>query len=240
MSQGSRICGKRLHAAARYVRPGAVFADIGTDHAALPILLASSGRIRRAYACDVAPGPVAAARQNIAAAGLSDSIETRRGDGFAGLDGLGITDAAVCGMGGELIASLITGPEAQFLRWDRVRLVLQPMSRAAELRAVLAKEGFLCLDECLICETGRLYELICAEYTGEQSNPTALELQLGTANLRRAAPELILLCRRRIYHLTNLLAGQTGATREETLNLLDALRRTEEETEKKNDSKRTV
>lgn len=235
MLRNDGICGKRLLAAAGYVRPGAVFADIGTDHAALPIYLISRKMVRHAYACDVAEGPLAAARQNIAAAGLGAQIETRLCCGFDGLGELGITDAAVCGMGGELIASLVTAPEASFLRRDSVRLILQPMSRAVDLRSALAAQGFSILDESLVSDGGRLYELICAEYTGEVRFPTALELQLGAANLRRRAPELCLLCRRRIYHLTNFLAGQSGAEREETLRVLEQLRRTERETEENDD-----
>ena len=94
--------GKRLSAAAELVRPGAVFADIGTDHASLPIYLASLGRIKHAYACDVAEKPVAVAERNIAESGFSHLIDVRLTDGFCGLEGLGITDAAltdyVCNM----------------------------------------------------------------------------------------------------------------------------------------------
>ena len=44
---------KRLLSCADFVRAGAVFADIGTDHGYLPLFLLREGRIQRAYLCDV-------------------------------------------------------------------------------------------------------------------------------------------------------------------------------------------
>ncbi|MBQ2733619.1 MAG: SAM-dependent methyltransferase, partial [Clostridia bacterium] len=157
--------GKRLSAAADLVRAGAVFADIGTDHASLPIYLASQNKVKKAYACDVAEKPVELARRNVEASGYGDIIEVRLTNGFRGLDGVGLTDAAVCGMGGELISALLSDECAHFLRTDRVRLILQPMSRAAYLRHYLAGEGFEIENEVIVRDMGRQYELICATYT---------------------------------------------------------------------------
>ena len=220
--------GKRLSAAADLVRPGAVFADIGTDHASLPIYLASVGKIKRAYACDVAEKPVELARKNVDASGYSDIIEVRLTDGFCGLRGLSLTDAAVCGMGGELIAALLSAEDARFLRAESVRLILQPMSRAAYLRRYLASEGFEIETEVIVRDMGRQYELVCATYTGNTYSLTPLEEQLGRANIARGGEELAVLCRRRLTHLKNLLGGTRGKEREETLALIAELERTEE------------
>ncbi len=221
--------GKRLSAAAEFVRAGAVFADIGTDHASLPIYLASLGKVKRAYACDVAEKPVELAKNNVDASGYSDIIEVRLTDGFSGLEGMGLTDAAVCGMGGELISALLSAECARFLRTDKVRLILQPMSRSAFLRHYLASEGFEIEDEIIVRDMGRQYEIMCAVYTGVPYTLTHVEEQLGRANIARGGEELAVLCKRRLLHLKNLLGGTRGAEREETLQLIKLLEETEKE-----------
>ena len=72
----------RLNRLVEMVDPGSRLADIGTDHAYLPILLVKSGKISHAIASDVAAGPLENAKTDIAAAGLSDQIETRLGSGL--------------------------------------------------------------------------------------------------------------------------------------------------------------
>ena len=94
----------RLRAAAGFVRQGAVFADIGTDHAYLPVFLCREKRVCHAYACDIVEGPLKSAVAHIEESGFRDLITPVLTDGLTGLDDKGITDIAICGMGGELIA----------------------------------------------------------------------------------------------------------------------------------------
>ena len=167
----------RLLAAADLVRQGACFADIGTDHARLPLFLLANRRIDLAYACDVARGPLASAEAAIAAAGEGERCKTRLCDGAAALSDLGITDYAICGMGGELIARIIS--DAPQLADPSVRLVLQPMTRAAHLRRFLAKNGFSVLTERFVTAAKRAYVCISASYTGRFSEISGLEAEIG-------------------------------------------------------------
>lgn len=73
---------KRLQAAAGLVPEGACIADIGTDHAYLPVALCASGRCPSAIAADIAEGPLSAARSHVQGAGLASSIECRQSDGL--------------------------------------------------------------------------------------------------------------------------------------------------------------
>jgi len=176
---------RRLTAAADFVRPGAVFADIGTDHAYLPVFLAEKGVIKRAVAADINRGPIERAAANIAASGYSDIIKTRQTDGLVGLDGEGLTDIAICGMGGELIAKIIE--RAEFTRDASVRLILQPMTKAEVLRAFLINNGFNIIGEKLAKED-KVYQIISAEYTGENDTYTDAELYLGRLNMENKDP----------------------------------------------------
>ncbi len=173
---------RRLLAAAGFVRRGAVFADIGTDHAYLPVFLVASGIALRAVAADINLGPLDRADENIAASGLSDRIETRLTDGLSGLHDLSLTDIAVCGMGGELIARIVD--DAPWVRDSKIRLILQPMTKSEVLRGYLISHGFRIVDEAL-AESDRVYQIICAEFCGENDTYGDLELLLGRHNLER-------------------------------------------------------
>lgn len=130
----------RLLSAIPYLRAGGVVADIGTDHAYLPIELCRRGICRRAVACDINEGPISAARANIRAAGLSDRIDTLCTDGLHGVEPYAPDDILIFGMGGELIVRILC--EAPWVRNDRIGLILQPMSRAEILRRYLWENGF--------------------------------------------------------------------------------------------------
>lgn len=167
----------RLRLAASFVREGAVFADIGTDHAYLPIYLLERGRIARAICADVVDGPLERARENLAAAGFLSRVRTVKTDGLCGLDREGLTDIAICGMGGELIARILA--DAPFVRDPAIRLILQPMSRAAVLRRYLAKNGFSVQREGLARAAGRVYACLSVSYDGILRKIDAVEAEIG-------------------------------------------------------------
>lgn len=159
------ILSKRLNAAAAYVRKGAVLADVGTDHAYLPIFAVENGIASRAVASDINEGPLKNAESNIERHGLSEKIECVLTSGFEGLDGFGITDAVIAGMGGELIATIIEN--ASFIRRDCFRLIIQPMTMHEAARKALFSLGFSVIGEYVLKEDGKFYTVICADYTGD-------------------------------------------------------------------------
>ena len=182
---------KRLCAAAELVRQGAVFADIGTDHALLPVFLCQTGRIARAVAADIKKGPLSAARAQVEAAGLSEKISLVLTDGLAGLADVGITDIAICGMGGELITQILS--RAPFVKDPRIRLILQPMTHAADLRYYLAKEGFAVREERTVIAAGKCYFCLAAEYTGVPYSISRMEATFGKNALDTHDPALLAL-----------------------------------------------
>lgn len=157
---------KRLLSCHSFVRQDALFADIGTDHAYLPISLLKSGRIAYAICADINEGPLACARENLLANGLIDKAELVLTNGLIGLEDKGLTDIAICGMGGELIRDIIDA--APFVRDSKINLILQPMSRANVLRAYLLKEGFAIQKEQYVKSLGKTYVTMLVSYTGKK------------------------------------------------------------------------
>ena len=200
----------RLAGAAGYVRRGAYFADIGTDHAYLPVFLSQSGVIARAIASDIAEGPLANAARTVREAGLSDRISLRLTDGLTGLENEGVTDIAICGMGGEVIADILS--RAPFVRNGSVRLILQPMTRAAHLREYLAREGFRVVSETVTLSRGKVYACLCAEWTGIPYSLSPAEAELGayTVAHRDGIPLFDTLLRERIAVARKQLDGRVA------------------------------
>ena len=171
----------RLSCAAEMVRAGAVVSDVGTDHAYLPIYLCATGRAVRAVASDVNAGPIARAKENVAAWGLSDRIDTLLCDGLCAVEPYAPTDILILGMGGELIVRILS--DAPFVRDGGRRLILQPMTHPEAVRAYLFENGYTIVDERLIKEE-KIYQILCAEYTGKREDYTALEALVGKKNLQ--------------------------------------------------------
>ena len=157
---------ERLKLAASFVRPNAVFADIGCDHGRLSVYLMQQCAAARGYACDIRPQPLDKAKQLLSRKGLSDKVETILTDGLIGLEGRGITDVIVAGIGGEVLAHIVE--EAAFLKDSSVRIILQPQSKEQLLRRTLYRLGYrIEQEECV--HAGRfLYTVMVVSYCGEE------------------------------------------------------------------------
>lgn len=158
-SEGPKLS-RRLTALAEWVPEGARLADIGTDHALLPVYLAKAGKITYAVAGDVHAGPAEAARRQVAEAGLDEIISVRLGDGFHVLAPGEVDTVCIAGMGGSLIARLLI--EAGN-RLDGVRtLVLSPHGAEDRVRQWLRDNSFVLVNERLLEEEGIIYTLLKA------------------------------------------------------------------------------
>lgn len=151
----------RLQAAAELCRKGVVAADIGTDHALLACRLALDGA-KFVYASDVREGPLEAARHTIEQTGVKN-VEAVLSDGLEKIDYA--DDVIIAGMGGELIARIISG--CRFLS-QNTRFILQPMTKADFLRGYLCENGFEIIEERTAYEGSRAYVVMLVKFTGEK------------------------------------------------------------------------
>ena len=220
---------KRLAALSGHVPPGSVVADIGTDHALLPIYLLESGICRRVIATDVKPGPLQSAKQAVAACSWTDSVDLRLGDGLRPLTAGEAEVIVLAGMGGKTIIDILAA--APSILTGTQRLILQPMTGAEGLRMWLATNGWRLTKEELILEGSRIYQVIVAEH-GRETETEPLLLSLGPRLLEEREQLLPMYLEQVIQRyrliLNGLCEGKSGEAREKAALLEDKLKRIEE------------
>ena len=214
----------RLMSAVPFVR-GGFFADVGTDHAHLPVYLYNKGLICGAVASDINEGPLAVAARNIAENGATAGVSTQLSDGLAKLKPYHPHDIASFGMGGELIVRIID--EAKWVKDENIRLILQPMTKQTEVRDFLLENGFVIIDEVLTEDDGKIYQTLCTEYhpNVEVVPYTRAERLIGRQNIKRGGELLERFLRRRIDVLTVARDGKrkSGHPSEEDERSVEAL-----------------
>lgn len=167
----------RLMAIANLVRKDKIFADIGTDHAYLPVYLVENGIINKAIAADLRIGPLENAKLAVESYNYSDKIELRLSDGLDNFKENEVEEIAVAGMGGLLISSFIE--RTTWLKNSDIHLILQPMTHIEELRKALFDNGFI-IDNEVVAEDGdKLYIIISAYFYGDATIYTDLDLIVG-------------------------------------------------------------
>ena len=173
----------RLMAIANLVRKDKIFADIGTDHAYLPVYLVEKGVIEKAIAADLRVGPLENAKLAVELYNYSDKIELRLSDGLDNFKENEVEEIAVAGMGGLLISSFIE--RTNWLKHSDIHLILQPMTHIEELRKALFNNGFI-IDNEVVAEDGdKLYIIISAYFYGDATTYTDLDLIVGRLSLNQ-------------------------------------------------------
>ncbi len=166
----------RLQALADFVAPGSRVADIGTDHAYLPVYLVMNGKSDFVIAGDKNAGPCQAAKRTVREYEMERRIFVRQGDGLKVLEPGEVDTVCIAGMGGSLISDILCA------RLDLLKtvdtLVLQPMNDAPELRKWLYQHDWHIGDEALALSDGRIYEIILAK-RGRRKRPSPLMLAIG-------------------------------------------------------------
>ena len=144
-------------------------ADIGCDHGRLACALAQSGAARRVIASDISAPSLEKARRLVALTGLEGVVSLRLGDGFSPV-APGEADAAcLLGMGGTLMARLLERCAVPFNGASRI--VFQPMRAAEDIRLWLYTHGCRMLDDRIVRESGRLYQVFMAAPPSDRCDP---------------------------------------------------------------------
>lgn len=167
----------RLRTVAGMVTKGSRVCDVGCDHGFVPIYLVQQGISPKVLAMDLREGPLGAAREHVAAYGLEEQIETRLSDGLHNYK-TGEADTLICaGMGGGLMQRIL---ETEWEKTESFReMVLQPQSEIERFRRFLRKNGYGILDEEMLAEDGKFYQVIRAAGKGSLSGPPGYAAACG-------------------------------------------------------------
>ena len=159
MQHNSIKLSKRLQAIYDLVPQSNVIADIGSDHALLPIALVLNGKVTRAYASEVNEGPYEASVKNIEKYGVGNYVSAVLSNGISELE-KDVTTISICGMGGSLIVDILDKDKEKLETVET--LVLEPNNNEENVRIWLMNNGFEVVFERIIEEDERYYEIIKA------------------------------------------------------------------------------
>lgn len=205
---------KRLAAVASLVPPGKAVADIGTDHGFLPVYLIKSGSAKKVIASDIRRGPFEKARKYIHFEGLEDYVDVRLGGGLDVLSPGEVEVVVIAGLGGNTIVEILE--EGSGFLADVETLVLNPVTHQSEVRQWLSKNGWRLMEEDVVEDQGRLYQVISAS-PGAQPEAKEwgwLDYDVGPLILRKRHPLLKEYLKRKLKKyeraVNNLKQGNSG------------------------------
>lgn len=164
------VLSERMRAAADMVTRGNAVCDVGCDHGFVSIYLVQQGISPRALAMDLREGPLKAAGEHVKAYGLEGQIALRLSDGLHKYK-KGEAETLLCaGMGGGLMRRILENEREKTASFRE--LVLQPQSELEQFRRFLREGGHKILDEEMVEEDGKFYQIIralpgCGRKAGE-------------------------------------------------------------------------
>ncbi|MGB8002384.1 MAG: tRNA (adenine(22)-N(1))-methyltransferase TrmK [Anaerobacillus sp.] len=153
-----KLLSERLKMVASFVPEGSRVADIGSDHAYLPCYLMNHNRISGAVAGEVNEGPYQSAINQVKRSGFTNEITVRKGNGLEVISSGEVDVITIAGMGGQLIRDILI--EGRDKLENVKRLVLQPNVAAHLLRERLAELDWELVDERILEEDNKIYEVL--------------------------------------------------------------------------------
>lgn len=208
----------RLTRVASHVPIGAIVADIGSDHAYLPCYLVSQGLAERAIAGEVVKGPFESAKKQVKQEQLEDKIEVRLASGLEAIHPEdGITAITIAGMGGPLIVSILEQGNEKLAGVSR--LILQPNVHAKAIREWAQTHHWTIIDEEIIKENNKIYEILVLERSSQPVVLTPAELLMGPVLMQQQTEAFQEKWQRESAQWTNIIASIEST--EQTLEIVD-------------------
>lgn len=192
----------RLQAIADFVPQNSIVADIGTDHGYIPRYLIEENISKMVIATDVSQGSLDKTIKYINESIFDNVITARLGDGLDVIKPFEVDTVVIAGMGGLLIRDILS--KNRKVTNSINNFILQPMVASKELREYLLKNGYTIVDEELVNEEDKYYEIIFAK-AGKELIEKEIYFQISKRLIDKKHPLLKELINTRIESTKNIL-----------------------------------
>ncbi|MDM7517330.1 tRNA (adenine(22)-N(1))-methyltransferase TrmK [Lentilactobacillus sp. TOM.63] len=205
---------KRLQTVSDHVDPGSRLADIGSDHAYLPIHLAKNDIISYGVVGEVAKGPLSNAISEIKKEGLLSVLQPRLADGLDAIQPADKIDAiTIAGMGGNLISHILENGYGKLTGQEK--LILQPNVGEGVVRTWLMTHRYQIKAEQILSEDDHIYEIITAVKAPTKLAYTDRELKFGPFLMKEKSPIFVAKWQSEIKLLERVLNNMKKASHED-------------------------
>lgn len=161
--------GERLLKVIEFIGETNGIIDVGSDHGKLPAWLLLNGKIKTAYASDISSASVEKINSIAHHFGLEDRLKGIMCDGLSAFSGSEADTVTICGMGGDTIVHILS--EAPWISDENHRIILQCMSSFESLNLFLHKSRLEIINEAVVKESGRLYDILMLKGKEGHKNP---------------------------------------------------------------------
>jgi len=135
-------------------------ADIGTDHALLPIYLIKKNKSKNIYATDINDKPLQIAKKNVEKNHLTPNIRILKGDGINPLKNIQIETIVISGLGPDTILKILKDINNYKYKNTLKNIIICANKGYKKIRKYLIKKKFLIKNEMILEENNKIYEII--------------------------------------------------------------------------------
>lgn len=192
----------RLKKIAELVDFGATVIDVGTDHGYVPNFLCEKKISRDIIATDISKNSL---EKSIELTRERDNEKYIRNILANGIVKENRDNIIIAGLGGIQIAEIILN-SIEIARSAK-KLILQPMQKTNILRRELNNMGFEIIDEEIIFEDDRYFEIILARYFGEIKNLEEVDFYFSKSLIEKKDKVYLDFLRERQRELEKILSN---------------------------------
>ena len=192
----------RLKKIAELVDFGATVIDVGTDHGYVPNFLCEKKISRDIIATDISKNSL---EKSIALTRERDNEKYIRNILANGIVKENRDNIIIAGLGGIQIAEIILNSKE--ISKAAKKLILQPMQKTNILRRELNNMGFEIIDEEIIFEDDRYFEIILARYSGQIKNLEEVDFYFSKSLIEKKDKDYLDFLRERQRELEKILSN---------------------------------
>lgn len=164
----------RLKRITDFIPSDSYILDVGCDHALLDIYLALNRNNVKLIASDINENPLKIAKENIKQYNLEDEITLEKADGVSKINDE-VDTVVIAGMGTSTINDIINNDLEKLKNVKKI--IISSHTSSFELRENMNKKGFKIIDEAVVFDKGKYYEIIV--YSNGYEKLSKLDMKYG-------------------------------------------------------------